>query len=148
MSADELNTLREEAAPPPVEAGAEAQPADILPPVDAGLQQALGQVVRGLSAPICRKARVTDLEAGEADALGASLALLVTVYDVGPKDPKGAAWMGFGLTVVGIIGNRRRLPPDPGEEAPAAVSAPIDATTVVPTPGPPPRAGELKLSNP
>jgi len=147
MSADELNTLREEAAPPPAEAVADAPPADILPPVDAGLQQALGQVVRGLSAPICRKARVTDLEAGEADALGASLALLVTVYDVGPKDPKGAAWMGFGLTVVGVIGNRRRLPPEPGEEGPAAVAAQVDAPAV-PTPGLPPFAGQLKMSNP
>lgn len=116
MSADELNTLREEVAPVP-EATMVDAPADIMAPVDPGLVAAMSMVVTGLSAPICRKAKVTPVEKHEADMLGQALAQLVTIYDLGPKDPKGAAWMGLGMALVGVVGARVRLPEAKEEEA-------------------------------
>jgi hypothetical protein len=117
MSTPEIDTLRAEVAQDAaIQAETEAAPAPepTLPPApDPGLSMALSGVVMAVSKPVCRKARVTDLQPTEAEALGASLAVLVEMYDIGPKDPRAAAWMGLGLTVVGIIGNRQRLPDTP-----------------------------------
>ncbi|ARJ65476.1 hypothetical protein WV31_07330 [Magnetospirillum sp. ME-1] len=124
MSADELNTLRAEVA---VEAAAEVEaavPAPEPPPVaEEGLVSAMGMMVKGLSGPLCRRANVTGLDDAEAAMMGAAIAQLVTVYDIGPKDPKGAAWMGFGMAAIGILGNRRPLAP-PQEIAAQPVDAP------------------------
>ena len=139
---EELAALKAEAAtltPAPDGAEGAAEPvtgeAEVLPHVDPGLSAALGKVVHALSGPICRKARVTGLAAEEAEALGASIALLVQVYDVGPKDPKGAAWMGFGLTALGIIAARDKLPepeaPPPPVAAPAAPGFGVAVNQVV-----------------
>lgn len=128
MSGDELAILQAEAAAMQAQAQAEETPAEpvtgdmALPTVDPGLAAVLSKVTHALSAPICRKAKVTGLAVEEAEALGSSLALLVQVYDIGPKDPKGAAWMGFGLTALGIIAARDKLPE--AEVPPPAVAPP------------------------
>ncbi len=127
MSKEELDTLRAEAAPVAEEPVAEVPSAEVLPPV--GLQTALTQVVAGLSVPVCRRAKVTGLEAAEAEAIGSALALLVTVYDVGPKDPKAAAWLGLGLSVVGVVANRRPLPQVEEGPRPDAPPAPDFGST-------------------
>lgn len=133
MSIEELNTLREEVAPAAdVETVTEAPPPDDVAMVaDPVLCSAMAQLVMGVSVPICRKVRVTDLDRSEGDAIGAALAQLITVYDVGPKDPKGAAWLGIGLTMVGVIGNRRPLPPQANVDPPPPIVAP-----------PPPKFGQ------
>lgn len=110
MAIDEIDTLRAEAAPVTEPEAEISPPAECLPPVDPALSQTMAMVVAGLSAPICRKANVTGLDPRESDMLGAAIAQLVTVYDIGPKDPKGAAWMGFGLCCVGVVSARQRLP--------------------------------------
>lgn len=123
MSAAEIAELTAEAQASQAAAEAAEQAPEpenqlVLPPVDPGFSAVMGKVIYALAAPICRKANVTGLEQEEADAIGASLALLIEVYDVGPKDPKGAAWLGLALTVVGVLGNRRKLAPLPEEEPP------------------------------
>ena len=123
MIDEEINTLREEAAPVELSEAEITPPAPVLPDADPALCQTMSMVVAGLSVPICRKARVTGLGKHEADMLGAAIAQLVAVYDLGPKDPKGAAWMGLGLCCVGVVSARARLPDAP-PEAVAAVEVP------------------------
>ncbi|OAN44008.1 hypothetical protein A6A04_08995 [Paramagnetospirillum marisnigri] len=125
MSQDELNTLRAEALPAPeTEPVTEAVMEEMAPVADPALVQALSMAIYGLSIPACRRANVTPLVTAEADVLGQALAQLVTVYDLGPKDPKGAAWMGFGLACIGVVSARRPLAPVVAEEAEIAASPP------------------------
>ena len=149
MSAEERNTLRAEAAPldvtEAVEQPQETSPEALLPPVDPGLKMALTGVVAGLSRPICRKAKVTNLEQYEAEALGESLALLVSVYDVGPKDPRGAAWLGFGLVAIGVVGRRERVPGADDEAPPSVTKVGTDAP-VATMPDEPPDWSKVKLN--
>lgn len=125
MSVDELNTLRDEAAAmapeQTPEAPAEAQPAEVLAPVDEGFARILGTAAGGVGNILCRRLNVTGLDDGEAAALGSALERLVAAYDIGPQDPKGQAWMGFGLVMLGVVGNRRPLPSKPAGEAAVAV---------------------------
>lgn len=125
MSADELNTLRAEAATmapePAPETPAEAPPAEVVAPVDEGFARILGTAAGGVGNILCRRLNVTSLDDGEAAALGAALERLVAVYDIGPQDPKGQAWMGFGLVMLGVVGNRRQLAPKPAGESAVAV---------------------------
>lgn len=146
MATEELDTLRAEAAVKAAELAAEADPettqevppSELMPPVDPGVATALSAASLGICNIICRRANVTTLEREEAELMGNALAQLVAVYDIGPTDPKGAAWMGFGMACVAIIGNRQRLPDkQPGEAAvpePAEVPpAPVFGSTGVAT---------------
>lgn len=115
MSAEELDTLRAEAAPAPEEVPATEPPQEIYAPVDPGLSKAMTIMVAGLSSPICRRANVTGLDYAEAEMLGTAIAQLVTVYDLGPKDPRGAAWMGLAIAAGAVLSGRRPLAPKDAE---------------------------------
>lgn len=149
MSAEELDTLRAEAAAmapqPTTEAPAEAPPPEVLSPVDEGFARILGTAAGGVGNILCRRLNVTGLDEGEAAALGSALERLVAAYDIGPQDPKGQAWMGFGLVMLGVVGNRRPLPPKPAGEA----AVPVPETVPVPVAfGVDPQQSLGKVSNP
>lgn len=84
-------------------------PPEPIPEPDPGLVAVLSPVVLGVGNMVCRRAGVSLLDQSEAQALAHSLALLATIYDVRPADPRAAAWMGLGLTLVAIAGARRPL---------------------------------------
>ncbi|MGE5476174.1 MAG: hypothetical protein ACM3Q1_05935 [Bacteroidales bacterium] len=132
MSADELNTLRAEAVTMAVEQAQaeiaaqapEPPPAVVLSPVDEGFARILGTAAGGVGNILCRRLNVTGMDESEAASLGAALERLVAAYDIGPKDPKGQAWMGLGLVMLGVVGNRRPLPPKEAGET--AVPVPVE----------------------
>jgi len=109
---EELDALEQElpAEPTPEEIAAEAEgappPAEVPDITTDQLAAVLSPVCKGLGTLACRRAGVSGLRDDEADALGAALANLVDVYDLGPRDPKAAAWMGMGLTMAAIVAPR------------------------------------------
>lgn len=152
MSKDELDTLRAEADVAAAAAAAEqaaadvtpAPPAEVLAPVDDGFAKVLGTAAGGVGNIVCRRMNVTGMDDAEKDALGGALERLVAAYDIGPQDPKGQAWMGFGLVMLGIFGNRQPLPPKPAGEGAVAVP---DVAPPLPTFGETGNA-TLTLTNP
>jgi len=125
----ELDRLAAEAgakAPPPVDIPVDdVQGADLD---EQGLKEALAPAIKGFGDIVCRRTGVPELEPEEAGALAGSIARLMSLYNIGPKDPRGAAWMGFGLSVLGIVGPRLRTrPADPEPvSGPVARTVPID----------------------
>lgn len=128
MRPDEIEQLRDEAAPQPAEPVADA-PANDAPEADAPalepaqpipreqLAMMMAGVVKGVATPLCRRARVTALEPKECLDLGDAIAGLLSVYGFDRiGDPKVAAWFGLGVTAAGIIVARERLPDAPREK--------------------------------
>ena len=118
MSAEELATLKAEAATPP--------PA--LDPEIAARLPALDDVIAPIIAIggwlICRRANVTSLTHDEIKDMASAVGVLATLYEIGGNlDPRSAAWLGLGMVTLGVIGNRRPLAP----KEPAAQTADIEA---------------------
>ena len=77
---------------------------------------------------VCRRANVTHLMDHETRALGEAIANVLGQYDLGQMDPRAAAWLGLGMTVLGIAAARQPLPRPAngggeGNELPAAAAA-------------------------
>lgn len=139
MSADDLKILADQAGPIDQAAAQAATaaltgepPAPATPPPEidlAALKDIIGSGVTILGSWGCRALKVSDLANQEGRDLGGCLVDLMLLYDIGPKNPKTAAWLNLGLVSLAIAGSRTPLPreevePDQdGEPAAAADSA-------------------------
>lgn len=146
MSKDEIADLRVEAGLDPAEQD-QPQAADPPPPespapvvVEPITREQLGklmaQVAVGIGRPLCARARVTEISKEEADTIGLALADLMIVYNWNRiEDPRVAAWIGVGVSVVGVIGNRRRLAPPSDTREPESPAPSDDASNYGKAPG-------------
>lgn len=127
-----LDDLAAEAAPAPAPMEGQGAPTAPAGPDLAAIRLLALQVVRAGGRVACKAARVSALEADEENALADAVANVVQFYDVSALDPKAAAWIGLGLTALGVVSNRVSLaPPPPVNDDTTAVRAPENAEEVV-----------------
>lgn len=125
MNTPELDALALEAEAEPVNVN---EPAGLpMPAGEEARTEALRilakQMVRAAGSIITRMVKVTDLEAEEVDELTGAIMGVAAFYDTSTLDPKAAAWIGLGMTALGIAQRRRPiidLTPEPPADAAAS----------------------------
>lgn len=94
-------------------AGAEAAAADVVeqPQISRDVfVDITWPAVRALGNFACAKAKVTPIDENEAKPLAVAIYQLCMAYDaLGQLSERAAAWLGLGLTVAAVVGNRRPI---------------------------------------
>jgi hypothetical protein len=76
------------------------------PSPDAKIRLVARGVTMAIGGILCKRFDVPALDEPETEGLSMAIAQLAIVYDLGNMDPRTAAWLGMGMTVMGAAAPR------------------------------------------